>query len=473
MVTVAATRPGPVIPPDFLGLSLETPALHSAAIASSTSSLVHLLSGLGAGVLRISGNSVDHTQWLSSRSRAAPWATTTLTPADLQSVAALMRASGWRLSLGLDLGHTVPQSIVDEARAATSIIGPSLAGFELGNEPDLYTRPPARPFRSILGEQALRPPGWGLSDYEVEVARLGTLLAQAGVAAPLWGPDTATGNWLDGYATAAGVVALTPHLYPLDRCQGGRLTAKPSLSSLLARGVARHESLLVQRDARAAASRALPLRIDETNSVACAGQPGTSDTFGAALWALDYALIAARQGVAGLNFHGALGSCREGGTIVSPWYSPLCELAGGQLRARPEYYALLLLRSLEGCAFVSATYRTSRNVSVYALRAPDGTLRVVIDDMQLPAGAASRTGRKSRAGPVRVVLKVEPAYQHAGVTRLSAPSPYAKGAVTLGGASLRPDGTLPAPVPTAVSGSSGRFVLRVAAGSAAVVSLAP
>src|SRR5439155_1547562 len=223
------------------------------------------------------------------------------------------------------------------------------AGFELGNEPDLYTRPPARPFRSILGEQALRPPGWGLSDYEVEVARLGTLLAQAGVAAPLWGPDTATGNWLDGYATAAGVVAL----------------------------------------------------------------------------------IAARQAVAGLNFHGALGSCREGGTIVSPWYSPLCELAGGQLRARPEYYALLLLRSLEGCAFVSATHRTSRNVSVYALRAPDGTLRVVIDDMQLPAGAASRTGRKSRAGPVRVVLKVEPAYQHAGVTRLSAPSPYAKGAVTL------------------------------------------
>src|SRR5205085_2999559 len=112
----------------------------------------------------------------------------------------------------------------------------------------------------------------------------------------------------------------------------------------------------------------------------------------------------------------------------------------GQLRARPEYYALLLLRSLEGCAFVSAVYRTSRNVSVYALRAPDGTLRVVIDDMEPPARRASPPIRRSPSGALPVVLDVEPAYQHAGVTRLSAASIAAEGGVTLGGASLNPDG---------------------------------
>src|SRR5437764_1112332 len=192
-------------------------------------------SALVAGARRTSpgggGSAYDHRQWLSSPARAAPWATTTLTLADLQPLAALMRASGWRLLLGLDLGHPLPQSFVDEARAATSTFGSSLAGLEVGNEPDLYTRRPARPFRSVLGEQPLRLPGWGLSDYELEVARVRALLAQAGVSAALWGPDTATSEWVSGYATAPtpGLAALTPHIYPLDRCQGGRLTGRPSL----------------------------------------------------------------------------------------------------------------------------------------------------------------------------------------------------------------------------------------------------
>src|SRR5262249_37170700 len=153
-------------------------------------------------------------------------------------------------------------------------------------------------------------------------------------------------------------------------CRGERVAIPgPSVASLLSRRQAARESARIGSFVRAAARQRLALRLDETNSVACAGQPGTSDTFASALWALDLSLIAARQGVAGLNFHGGLGSCHRSGTITSPWYSPLCTLSNGQLRARPEYYALVLLRSLENCAFVPVAYRTSRDISVYALRA--------------------------------------------------------------------------------------------------------
>jgi hypothetical protein len=480
-LTIGDRPVGAVVRPDFVGLSMETPTVHQPAIVTQAPSLARLLKGLGTGVLRISGDSVDRTQWLPSPSAAAPWAAATVTPGDLANLGKLMRASGWRLVLGLDLGHAIRAAAVGEARAATAALGPALSALEIGNEPDLYTRPPAEPFRAQLGGGALRPAGWGLGAYEAESAGLVTALSEADLRAPLWGPDTATSRWLSGYAADARtrVSALTLHLYPLDRCQRGRLTRGPSAYSLLSRKLRTREALLIGRDVAVAARRGLPLRIDETNSVACGGEPGVSDTFASALWALDYGLTAAREGVAGLNFHGGLGSCSAGGTLVAPWYSPLCVLADGQLGARPEYYALLLLHGLEGCAFLQTRYQTSHNVSAYALRAPDGTLRIVIDDEDLPA--ASRAGRGAgmspagaagRApGPVDVVVQTGPGYRHGSVIRLSAPSVSATRSVRLGGQALRPDGSFPGAVPTPITGGAGRFAVRVSAGSAALVVL--
>src|SRR5438270_459040 len=82
---------------------------------------------------------------------AAPRRGATITPADLRTRAALMGATGWRLLLGLNLGHPVSQALVEEARVATSVFGSSLAGLEIGNEPDLYTRSVSAPFRYLLG----------------------------------------------------------------------------------------------------------------------------------------------------------------------------------------------------------------------------------------------------------------------------------------------------------------------------------
>ncbi len=468
----AGARAGAVVPSDFLGLSLETPALHLPPIESHSSELSHLLAGLGTGVLRVSGDSVDRTQWLPSPGPPAPWSITTLTPADLQNLAALTNTTGWHVILGIDLGHPMPAAAVEEALAARSILGSSLAGVAIGNEPDLYTRPPPALFRALLGSRALRSRGWDLAEYETELATIQKAIVSAGVSLPSYGPESATTQWFDGYAAEEhpGQSVLTTHLYPLDRCHAGRLASPgPSTASLLARAVAVRESTQIRSLVRAAAGRGLPLRLDELNSVACGGEPGTSNTFAAALWAIDVSLIAADEGVAGVNFTSGLGGCQQGGTFLSPWYSPLCTLPDGQLAARPEYYALLLLHSLENCSFIPLSYESSRDISLFALRAPGGSLRFVIDDMENSSRSPAASGQKPT--PLAVTLDAGTSYHRANVMRLTAPGIGALDGVTLGGASLSSDGTLAPPALEPLRARAGSVHLQVKPGSVALVTL--
>jgi hypothetical protein len=523
-VTVQNGPSGAVIPATFLGLSWETTALASPLLAPPSAQLAQLLRGLGPGLLRISGVSVDRTRWSAPAAASgqasgsapgsasapasgqaptapgtasapasgqaptapgtapAPWQLAAIGPPDLEHLGALMRESGWRLLLGLDLGHLEAPALVQEAAAASAMLGGSLAGVQIGNEPDLFTRVPSAPFRALLGDERLREPPWGLQQYETEITSLRGALAAGGAAAPLYGPDTAGPAWLASYAQVEGrgLAALAQHYYPLDRCSGGRLLEHGArLVSLLGTRVALDERRLLASLVRLAAGSGLPLRIDEANSVACAGQPHVSDTFGAALWALDFSLLAAREGVSGINFHGGLGLCGAGG-IGSPWYSPLCSLPGGQVHVRPEYYALLALRSLEGCAFVPVSYTTPANAAVFALRAPDGSLRVVVDDMELASSGARRSGARhggARRGgarapaPLRVTLSAGPSFTRATVLRLSAPAASSSGGATFGGAAVALDGSFAGAASQPVRFANGAFAVTVKPASAALLTI--
>ena len=48
-------------------------------------------------------------------------------------------------------------------------------------------------------------------------------------------------------------------------------------------------------------------RYRETNSVACHGAPGVSNSAGSALWAIDYTLRAATRGIRQAFFHQGIG----------------------------------------------------------------------------------------------------------------------------------------------------------------------
>lgn len=51
----------------------------------------------------------------------------------------------------------------------------------------------------------------------------------------------------------------------------------------------------------------LDLHHRETNSIACHGAPGVSNTAGAALWVIDYTLFASTIGISELYFHEGVG----------------------------------------------------------------------------------------------------------------------------------------------------------------------
>lgn len=52
-----------------------------------------------------------------------------------------------------------------------------------------------------------------------------------------------------------------------------------------------------------AQSKQKPFMMFETNTASCGGFPGISDSFGAALWGLDYALTMAYSNFTGALFH--------------------------------------------------------------------------------------------------------------------------------------------------------------------------
>src|SRR6202034_4246644 len=75
-------------------------------------------------------------------------------------------------------------------------------------------------------------------------------------------------------------------------------------------------------------------RLDEVAPITCAGEPGVSDTFTSALWALNALFAIASGGADGVNFHtwnGSAGRLFDFDQAKGQWSSSV----------QPEYYGLL------------------------------------------------------------------------------------------------------------------------------------
>ncbi len=459
-VSVAAHPAGPAVPADFLGLSFEVRSLPAIAGYATRGDLVALMRSLGPGVMRFGGISADEqAAWVGDGSPRPGWARVAIDEADLAGLAALARATGWRVLLTVNLGHYDPSAAALEAAAAQRLLGPYLEGIEIGNEPDLLVR------------KHLRGPGWGIVAYGPQARAYRAAIAAAAPGTPIAGPDPSTGvgglGWLRTVASSPTLrpALLTDHYYPLSSCG-----YKPTVSELLSPNVRRAESDMLGKALAIARAHGLALRMDETNNVSCEGEPGVSDTFASALWALDYAARAASAGVGGLNFHDLI----DKSDAYSPLFAPSpAALAAGALGAAPEWYALLAARAFIGARppaqpperpLASAVAGGAPGeLSAEALSAADGSVRVALVDYAPPGSP-----------PLAVHLRVPRGLAGGSVLRLTAPSPSATSGVRLGGRVVDPDGTWSAPpaLPR-VSGRAGSFTVQMPPSSAAVVTLSP
>lgn len=472
-IRVDATQPGRIIPHDLIGLSFEADLLHEQWIDPSRSNFDTLLHNLGTGNLRFSANGVDKTAWMPDPSATPPdWANGyQITPDDLSRLGELVDATGWRVDLGVNLAHFDPDAAADEVAAAQERLGDSLRSVEIGNEPNFYILAPL-----IKADQ--QRPAYTPITYVPDARAYRDAIHAAAPSVPIEGPNIAgaavgnqvldpvlssvlTAPWIDTYISEFGPESkhLNQHYYPFINTERLGFSAGssdfigglPSIDKLLSRENAVKQTAFI-RDLVSKAERAgLEPKLSETNSVAKEGREGVTNSFGAALWTVDYLMTAAREGVTGINLHNQPGDCES--------YSLICfaddpARAAGSARVNPNYYGALLVSRMTGGAVLPVTVDSAANISAYAVRMPDGTVKVVVDNMD-----------RSFTGRVDIEILGESG-ESASVERLTAESPEATSGARFSDAVVADDGSFTPRSTEETAKASGRYSLRIDSPSA-------
>ncbi len=409
-------------------------------------------------MFRIGGYCTDRTWVVVPGMRRPPGVSYTVGRRWLQTAGALARAVQARVIVGINLEANSARLAGAEGSAMLAAIGrPSLAAFELGNEPELYG---TFPWYQANGHGVTgRPPSWNIPSYLRDVSRIARSLPPAGIAAPA----TGAAQWMQALGQIAAaqprVAVATVHRYPLQRCFTlANSPQYPTITHLLTQASSAGLADSVASFAAAAHAHDLSVRVDEFNTVSCSGKRGVSDTFASALWALDGAFSMARVGVDGVNIH----------TFPAGVYQPFrLRHVHGRWRAgvRPEYYGLMMFAQAApaGSRLLKVIGSPGPLIRRWATRAPDGTIHVVLinDSLHRPRDVALRL---PSAGP-------------GALERLRASSVSAKDGVTLDGRSFPAQtttGLLTGRAPSyAVAPVNGEYVIRLPAASAAMLTLAP
>src|ERR1043166_8576436 len=405
-VTVDYDNPGHLIAPDFIGLSYESAILSSRTyFAPENATLLALLRALGVGVLRIGGNTSERTVW-EPAGAAAPDAVI-ITPAAIDSLAAALRALDWKLIYGLNLARGTPAAAAEEAAYVARALGPLLLAFQIGNEPDGFGR-----------WTRVRPPAYDFAAFLAEWLRFAAAIRARVPDASFAGPDVAAApDWVPAFAAAAppGLVLLTQHHY----AEGPAGDPGVSLPRLLQSSPGIEPTL--RRLASASRAARLPCRIAETNSVFNEGEPGVSDTLGAALWGVDLMFRCAAAECAGINFHAGDHNFQPRRNKA---YTPIARAPDGRLRAAPLYYGMLMFAQAGRGSLVPVRIEAGpAGLSAYAVRATDGGLRVCLIN-------------KESHGALRAEIAPGRRFARASVLRLTGPAIDATAGITLGGAAV-------------------------------------
>jgi hypothetical protein len=441
-VTLGGALDAPAVPDGFLGLSIEYPTV--AAYAEQGSLFDQVLANLTPGqrpVIRVGGQSTDHA-WIPVAGQHNPGLWYGLGPHWLTEARAFAQGTHARMVMGLDFevgNRAVPLA---EARAFRADLGSSLAAFELGNEPDLYT---VWPWYSQVFS---RPASWSPAAYIAQERATVPALGDT----PLWGPGLDAGSrwWASiGPITQAAprLSTLTDHAYATSCYSSPSSADWPTVANLLAPRASTGLATGAAADIAWAHAHGRAFRIDETNTVSCDGAVALRG-FASSLWALQAGFALTRAGVNGINVH------------TFPYAKThLFSFTGHRVSVADEYYGWLLFARAAppGSRLLSTSVTGNPGVQAFATRSGHITRLVLLN------ASASRAATVSLTAPGSALATVE-ALRGAG---LAVP-----GGVSFAGLRISPDtGRLSGrPRVTALSGR-GRYAVTLAPASAELVSL--
>ncbi|OCH91400.1 glycoside hydrolase family 79 protein [Obba rivulosa] len=278
--------------------------------------------------IRVGADSADHTIWSPDVSIVAdevfptPDALTpypeasTLTVGNDYYMLSQFLPSGTRMIWGVNLGLDNATNAVNMAKAIVDAFGTqevqnsgvSLLRIEVGNEPDLYRNP----------THGLRPKGWTVQEYVSDWESIADPVVEAIGISSNSGPVTLQGAAFSGQGytpreifalgilgseAGATISTISQHRYSANFCNGGDL----GLISFMNKAAVRGNLSIFDADIAATHEQGLVYILGETNSVACHGAPGISNTAAMALWVIDYTLQAATRGISEAYFHQGIG----------------------------------------------------------------------------------------------------------------------------------------------------------------------
>jgi hypothetical protein len=446
--TVAAATTSRPLPSGFLGLSMQYKAFEQyagtnpKALNPAFLNLIRQIAPDQSPVLRFGGDSSDWTWWPVPGMKKPAGVTYTLTSQWLQIAHAMNIALNSRLILGINLEAASVKLAQTEANALVNGIGKqSIAGLEIGNEPELYSA-----FnwyrRNGVGIKG-RTSSWTEAAFFKQFNQFAAAMpAGIPVAGPASGSATylaQLGSFLKGEPR---VKLSTFHAYPLKHCTRAKVvTTSQLLSPAATSGFAQAQAQYVDVSHRYGKLA----QLDEINGITCGGYGGVSDAFGSALWALDTLFELDKVGVDGVNFQTVPGGVQE---IFGPVAGD-----GGSMVVHPEFYGLMMFAqaSPAGSRLITIPSTPPSGVRLWATRATDGTVHVVLINDNFSKPATVTVPLSSPAGP-------------GTLEALRAPHIGATSGVTLGGRTFgaaTSTGLLAPYQLQQITASGGRYSVRV------------
>ena len=421
---------------DFMGLGYEISSVARVGLLSAANPVyVQLVRTLGRnGVIRVGGNTADYATYAAGGQAVSVPKGTVVNDRVLRDLGGFLQATGWSLIWVVDLGEGSVAEAVTEAKAVKAAVGERLLAVEIGNEPDLFRH------------EGHRQGEYGYEQWYAEYRRYREALRKELPGLPLAGPDVAGATeWVTRFAAdERGEVRVLTHHYYREGENAG---------STLEKLLRPDPKLQPQLDELRAASKVagVPYRICEVNSFSGGGRPGVSDSFGAALWVLEYLFELAAAGCGGVNMETGV---NQRGFVSS--YSPIADDERGHYRAAPEFYGMLAFAQagvgqVVGCEVVDSG---GRNVSAYATRQAGGGVTLCLIN-------------KESAAEVEVMVEGMGAGREGRVLRLTGPSLESKTGVKLGGAEVSAAGVWRAAEKERLRAGAR---VKMPAGSAAIVS---
>lgn len=434
-ITVVESNIIDSVPTRYAGFSIEPANLcYVVSLGQSDSAFVQLFRNMGPGVFRVGGNTGDvRASWSTTGTASCNWKADVVTPALVDSFFAFAQSVGYQVMWQVPLGNNNP---AEDAAEAAYVSGKSgLYSIEIGNEPNDYYQATTK-YQAYIDD-------WNTvyQDYRAD-----------GGTAPVTGAavDTFQSFYLNPFLAqdSTDITALTEHYYE------GRATSTRTCGDLIS--VPGKFRSAIRTDIALANSHSLPFIMNETNTFSGVGVPGISNAFCSALWAADYMLYGAMEGVQGMYFHGTANYAPGNSGGLTQYYTPINEDG----TPAPEYYGMLFYHEMTqaGGSQVTTTTANTTNLDAYAVVGSDGQLRVAL---------VNRNGTAST-----VAVHTGSSYAQANEISLTAPSLSSLTGVTLGGSSVAADGTwTPTSQPVTVNGTSS--AVTVPADSAVMLTYSP